>query len=205
MLADIQRLRYDVYCIERGFLDHNDFPDARESDAYDEHAVHLAAMGVDGQVSGTARLILDSPLGFPLETHARGLSDAFHALPRDRTAEISRLVVSKSGRRVGKAGQFRAHPLILFKVFREMCVESARLGLEYWLAAMEPTLQRLLRRLVGFEFIQIGDPMDYYGEVVPYMASIEHFIRTLERDRPDLFEYFGYGTLTCETPLAGRH
>ena len=86
-----------------------------------------------------------------------------------------------------------------------MCVESKRLGLDYWLASMEPTLQRLLRRLVGFEFIQIGEPMDYYGEVVPYMASIADFIRTLERDRPDLYEYFGYGTLTGGKPIASPH
>lgn len=205
MLAEIQRLRYDVYCIERGFLDRNNFPDGRESDAYDDYAIQLAARDADGQVSGTARLVLDSPIGFPLEAHARGLGHAFHSIPRDRTAEISRLAVAKSGRQVRKAGQLRAHSLVLFKVFREMCVESKRLGLDHWLAAMEPTLQRLLRRLVGFEFVQIGEPMDYYGEVVPYKASIADFIRTLERDRPDLFEYFGYGTLTGGRPLASRH
>jgi N-acyl amino acid synthase of PEP-CTERM/exosortase system len=205
MLAEIQRLRYDVYCIERGFLDRNNFPDARESDAYDDYAIQLVARNADGQVSGTARLVLDSELGFPLEAHASGLGHAFHSIERDRTAEISRLAVAKSGRQIPKAGHLRANPLVLFKLFREMCVESRRLGLDYWLASMEPTLQRLLRRLVGFEFIQIGDPMDYYGEVVPYMASIPDFIRTLERDRPDLYEYFGYGTLTGGTPIASPH
>jgi N-acyl amino acid synthase of PEP-CTERM/exosortase system len=205
MLAEIQRLRYDVYCIECGFLDRNNFPDARESDAYDDHAIQLAAKNADGQVSGTARLVLDSPLGFPLEAHASGLGHAFHSIPRDRTAEISRLAVAKSGRQVPKAGHLHANPLVLFKLFREMGVESRRLGLEYWLASMEPALQRLVRRLVGFEFVQIGEPMDYYGEVVPYMASIADIIRTLERDRPELYEYFGYGTLSGGIPLASPH
>ena len=204
MLAEIQRLRYDVYCIERGYLDHKQFPDARESDAYDGFSVHLAGRDVDGKVSGTARLVLDSPLGFPLEAHATGLSPEFLAVPRERMAEISRLAVAKAGRKPRKPGQLNADPIVLFKVFREICAHSTRLGLDYWLAAMEPTLQRLLRRLVGFEFVQIGDPMDYYGEVVPYMGSIEVFRQGIERDRPELFDYF-YGAPTSGTRPADRH
>src|SRR5688572_14080544 len=100
MLAEIQRLRYDVYCIERGFLDRSHFPDARESDSYDDYAVQLAATDANGRVSGTARLVLDSPLGFPLEAHAGGLDESFQILPRDRMAEISRLAVAKSGRSI---------------------------------------------------------------------------------------------------------
>lgn len=197
MLAEIQRLRYDVYCVERGFLDGNAFPDDREWDAFDEFAIHLVATGTDGQVTGTARLVVDSPLGFPLEERAGGLGPAFDALPRHRTAEISRLVVAKSRRHVHKSGREsgreRVHPVVLFKVFREICIESRRAGLHYWLAAMEPSLQRLIRRCLGFEFVQIGEPIEYYGTVVPYMASIADFRATLLRDRPDIFEYFGYG------------
>jgi len=37
---------------------------------------------------------------------------------------------------------------------------------------MEPALERWLRRLVGIEFAPVGASMDYYGEVVPYGASI---------------------------------
>ena len=195
MLKEIQRLRYDVYCLERGFLDANDFSEQRESDAYDDHAVHCAAMDIEGQVSGTLRLVLDSPLGFPLEGHAQALDEQFRALPRDRTAEISRLAVAKNGRQLRKSGDFREYPLLLFQLFRDMNLESARLGLDYWLAAMEPTLHRLIRRLLGFEFVQIGPPMEYYGEVVPYVASIDAIARSLERRRPDLFEYFGFAGL----------
>ena len=205
MLAEIQRLRYDVYCVERGYLDGNDFPDDRESDAFDDYAVHLVATGVDGEVIGTARLVVDSPLGFPLEAHAASLYPVFHSLPRHRTAEISRLVVAKSGRNIQTTGRRRVHPVVLFKVFREICLESRRAGLHYWLAAMEPSLQRLIRRLLGFEFIQIGDPMDYYGEVVPYMGNIAEFRAIMERERPELFDYFGYsGVVTCGTRPVDR-
>ena len=205
MLREIQRLRYDVYCVERQFLDASDFSEQLESDVYDDHAVHCAATDIDGQVSGALRLVLDSRLGFPLEAHAKGLDESFQRLPRDHTAEISRLAIAKSGRQLRQLGEFRAYPLLLFRLFREMNLESARLGLEYWLAAMEPSLHRLLRRLLGFEFVPIGEPMEYYGEVLPYVACIDDVARSLERRRPDLFEYFGFATLTSGTRPADRH
>lgn len=190
MLTNIQRLRYDVYCLERQFLDATVFPDKQEFDAYDDSAVHCVAMDGEGEILGALRLVLDSPLGFPVEAHAQGLDEPLLGIPRARTAEISRLVVAKQPRPLRRAGG--SSPLVLFELFRQMNLESVRLGLEYWVAAMEPTLHRMLRRVLGFEFVQIGGPMEYYGEVFPYMARIADIGASLRRDRPDLFEYFGF-------------
>jgi N-acyl amino acid synthase of PEP-CTERM/exosortase system len=203
MMADIQKLRYEVYCRERGFLDAKDFPEERESDAYDEASVHCAAVEGEGQVTGGLRLVLDSPLGFPLESRASGLDEAFHRIPRDRSAEISRLVVARHGRLLRHPAEFGSYPLILFRLFREMNLQSAELGLEYWLAAMEPTLHRLLRRLLGFAFVQVGKPMEYYGEVRPYMARIADVGERLEHQRPDLFVYFGFAELQARKTTSG--
>jgi hypothetical protein len=74
-----------------------------------------------------------------------------------------------------------------------MNLQSRRLGLECWLAAMEPGLHRLLRRLLNFAFVPIGEPMEYHGLVVPYMARIADVAETLYYKRPDLFVYFGFG------------
>jgi N-acyl amino acid synthase of PEP-CTERM/exosortase system len=202
MLAEIQRLRYEVYCLERGYLDPQDFPDELESDFYDKFSLHCAVVEAEKQLSGTLRLVPDTPKGFPLESHAGGLDEAFHRIPRDRAAEISRLVVARHGRRLGQIGDLR-YPLILFPLFREMNLQSARLGLEYWLAAMEPTLHRLLRRLLGFTFVQIGEPMEYYGRVVPYMACIADIADTLRRQRPHLFRYFGFNEIHVRKTTRG--
>jgi N-acyl-L-homoserine lactone synthetase len=192
MLTNIQRLRYDVYCLERQFLDATVFPDKREFDAYDDSAVHCVAMDGEGEILGALRLVLDSPLGFPVEDHTEALDVPMHGIPRARTAEISRLVVAKHPRPLRRPRVGGSSPLVLFELFRQMNLESARLGLEYWLAAMEPTLHRMLRRVLGFEFVQIGGPMEYYGEVFPYMARIADIASSLRRDRPDLFKYFGF-------------
>jgi N-acyl-L-homoserine lactone synthetase len=186
-LEEIQRLRYDVYCTERGFLDGHNFSDKREQDDYDAVSVHCAVTDETGKLAGTVRLVPDSGLGFPLEGHARRLDPVFHTLPRERTAEVSRLVVAKSSR--GCSG---ADPGVLFALFREMNRASAALGLTHWIAATEPTLQRLLRRLFGVEMVVIGEVMDYYGAVLPYLLSIADIGQCLYRTRPELFSYFGF-------------
>ena len=58
----VRRLRYEVYCLERQFVDAALFKRSdRESDEYDPHAVHFAATTPSGGVVATLRLVLDSP------------------------------------------------------------------------------------------------------------------------------------------------
>lgn len=196
MLEDIQRLRYDVYCLEEEFEDHSRFPDRRERDEYDPYAVHLAATDERGHVAATLRLVLESPLGFPLERRAERLFPEFWCLPRDRTAEISRLIVARDHRHL--AHDRFEYPPALFALFRRMYEESLDLGLEHWLALMEKKLWRLLRRF-GFAFHEIGEPTSYGGEVIPYAADIDSlqtgylkivaYQRVYAAVRPGAYEY----------------
>jgi N-acyl amino acid synthase of PEP-CTERM/exosortase system len=206
----VQRLRYEVYCLECGYLEARHYPAGRETDEFDEHSVHFASTNERAELVATLRLVLDSPLGFPLERHAATLWPEFRHLPRDRTAEISRLILAKSYRRRANDGLYGAelgdpekeaarqaelqyrrsqYPLILFGLFKEMYMESLSLGLQYWLAAMETGLHRMLSRF-GLELKQVGDPMSYYGEVIPYYASIEELTRYVMESRPDVFQFF---------------
>ncbi|OGK79417.1 MAG: hypothetical protein A2X53_16690 [Candidatus Rokubacteria bacterium GWA2_70_23] len=207
----ITHLRYDVYCLECKYLDAAQHPTGRETDEFDPHSIHFASTNERKEMVSTLRLVLDSPLGFPLEHHAGTLSGEFRGLPRDKTAEISRLILAKSYRRRANDGLYgeelgdpekeaaaRAeasykrsqYPLILFGLFKEMYMESLSRGLEYWLAAMEPGLQKMLSKF-GLGLKQMGDPMRYYGEVIPYYASIEELTRFVMESRPDVFQFFG--------------
>ena len=85
---------------------------------------------------------------------------------RARTGEISRLIIAPQYRAAGTR-----EPLILFGLFRHLYEESWRMGLDFLIAAMEPKLARLLRRL-GFALMPMGAPINYFGEVVPYGASL---------------------------------
>lgn len=162
----VQRLRYEVYCLEQRFVDAARCADGRESDEYDAHAIHFAAATERGDVVATLRLVLDSPLGFPLELHAPRLLADRPREERPRTGEVSRLIIAPAYRTTTIR-----EPLLLFGLFRHLYEETWRLGLDYLVAAMEGGLARLLRRL-GFPFVTLGGPISYFGEVTPYGASL---------------------------------
>jgi hypothetical protein len=73
-----------------------------------------------------------------------------------------------------RAGTIR-QPLLLFGLFRHLYEECGRLGLGYLVAAMEGSLARMLRRL-GFPFLPLGAAISYFGEVVPYGATLDSMV-----------------------------
>ena len=205
--VDVQRLRYLVYCEELKFLDPAAYPTGLESDEFDPVSVQFAAVNHDKHTVATLRLVADSKLGFPLEHHSASLWPAFSELPRDKTVEISRLILSKQYRRranddrygtggtgpapstpPGAPAQRRSpYPLILFGLFRLMFERSVSTGIEWWLCAMEPWLRTYLSRF-GFTFTAVGDPIEYYGEVVPYAAKVEEIFRTVSTMKPEILQ-----------------
>lgn len=97
-LKEVYKLRYKVYCEEWGFENPDKYPDRLETDEYDKHAVHFAALDETGRTVGSVRLILFSPDGFPLEKNC-GMEDSGERGRGDDTAEISRLVITKNYRK----------------------------------------------------------------------------------------------------------
>ena len=165
-LDDIHRLRYEVYCLERKFRDAADYPDGRELDEFDAHSINVFARDSKGDVAGAVRLVRHSALGLPVECHGR-LSLATRDVPRRDWAEVSRLILAREYRR-----QTLEEPLLLWGLFGRMFEVSRQAGITYWIAAMEDSLYRLLRRF-GFPFSPAGEPMDYFGRVVPYGATLD--------------------------------
>ena len=165
-LSAIQRLRYEVYCLERKFRDAAEYPDGLERDEYDAHATHICATDSTGAVVGTVRLVHHSPLGLPVQQHGATLSVSSEELQQRKTAEVSRLILAKEYRR-----HTLDQPLLLWGLFARAYEESCRLGIGYWVAAMEEGLWRLLRRF-GFPLWPIGESIDYFGPVTPYGARV---------------------------------
>src|SRR6185503_11371727 len=66
LLADSYRLRYQVYCLERGFLPPDACHDGMERDEFDAHAVHIAAFDPHSKMAGTVRMVRQSELGLPM-------------------------------------------------------------------------------------------------------------------------------------------
>jgi N-acyl-L-homoserine lactone synthetase len=163
-LDRVYRLRYRVFCQELGLFNPADYPDGRERDEHDGTSVHFAGEDTSGVLAGTVRLVLCRP--FPLESRCRFFADA-PRLDELRVAEISRLAVRRD---------VSARRPIVVALYKAMILESRRLGLTHWVAAMEKPLCRVLRGL-GCDFTPIGPEVDYSGPVRPYLGAIDRLWR----------------------------
>ena len=190
-LKKLYQLRYDVYCLQKGFLDPENYPENFETDVFDKHSLHFGAFDDLGNALGTLRLVKSSSQGFPMLGHC-DIDVPDHIL--ENAGEISRLAVSTIIRKRKSDGEYgmeiegdaldrrpinrainnrRQHrPDIVVGLYKSLYQESKRQGITHWLAAMEPGLLKLLRRFY-FNFESIGPEVDYYGPVRPYIVSLE--------------------------------
>lgn len=186
LLDQVFRLRYQVYCVERGFLAGED---GRESDGFDPMACHiLLKHRPTGQPIGTVRVVPSSATlgvsGLPMArlcplTLLRGF-------PNLTTGEISRFAVSKERRISCRVG-----PTIRLDLIQGIVRASAALGLTHWIAIMEPTLRRLLQA-DGIHFEALGDMVEYHGLRQPLGLALDSM---LERLRVENFEVWNHTTL----------
>jgi N-acyl amino acid synthase of PEP-CTERM/exosortase system len=140
--------------------------------------------------------------------------------PRSECAEISRLVISKLYRRRvgdtvfgvpsqlldetplpprnfdrrrtqrGDTDRRKLQPEILFGLLRQVYQHSKRHGIHYWCMALEKSLALHLERIFYFTLEPLGEQVDYYGPVTPFILSMEHFENALSQGNPVLFGWF---------------
>lgn len=205
MLDQVFRLRFQVYCLERGFEDAGEHPDGREQDGDDARSLHFLVFDrATGCAMGTVRLIL--PLA-GAELPALGLIGANERrrldLPLAATAEISRFAIAKAFRRPLEAGWCHAHgpaaradggdqaapaaPLVTFGLIQAVLMMTLAGDFTHIVAMMEPALLRLLRRL-GIEFHPIGGPVQHHGLRQPGWAAVAHLVDRVKDCRRELWD-----------------
>jgi N-acyl amino acid synthase of PEP-CTERM/exosortase system len=176
-LQESYRLRFQVYCKERNFIEESQYPGGYESDDYDRDSLHFGALGNDGRLIGAVRLILPSCAKFPIQERCHFFNFDDLNISRMECAEISRLTITKSWRQ-----QMDARPTnfilqvshVALGLCHQMYNECRALGINYCLALMEKPLWMLLK-MHGFPFFPIGPEIDYFGKVVPYLIDIRAF------------------------------
>jgi N-acyl amino acid synthase of PEP-CTERM/exosortase system len=209
------RIRYQVYCEEQGLLPKTAYPAGLEVDEFDQASMHILARHRTGEPAGTVRLVMSSPIGFPMMRYCvlsgdyAALNDPGHPALAS-FAEVSRLAIAKSFRRrvgdnlyggpprledVSDARTFAVAPFrklggseILIGICRSLYQESKRRGITHWMLAMERSLYVMLHRL-GFKYTPAGPEVDYYGAVRPYLASIDALEKGLYDAFPATLEY----------------
>jgi N-acyl-L-homoserine lactone synthetase len=196
-LHEAFEVRYRVYCVERGYEDARAFPDGLESDAWDASSWHFLCYGDDGRPVGTVRLIPASPASLPIEQHCE-ITHPDWARMRNRSAEISRLAITRRYRREEDGDGL---PLALLGLIRAAYQQCLLAGRPIFLAAMNRRLQVLLRRH-GIRFEPIGPPVEYRGTRTPHALAGWDLERECPRRRPDVYRFLREGIppeLTAES------
>lgn len=162
-----EQLRYSVYCEEKGWLPASNFPDKRERDPYDEHAVRYLALSMSAEPVGTMRLILDGKNPLPVEE----LFDI--SIEHDSTsAEISRLTIAPA---------YRSHE---HRVFLALCRAAfddllSRDIAQVYSIIEQPLLEML--HFVGFPFEPLGGPKQVWGDqTMPCVCKTDQVISSLK-------------------------
>lgn len=205
LIRESYRLRYQVYCLERQFENPAQSPDGLERDGYDHHSLHgILRHRATGTAIGTMRWILHKAeagtRSFPLYEvcqDPRMRSEDF--LPLERTAELSRFAISKEFRRRASDGvcgltrhaveRDNREPIsniALHLIAFALQIAFTR-GVEYGVAAMEPTLLRLLRRF-ALTFEPLGPLVQYHGWRQPCYAHLPSLMAQVKRERPEIWD-----------------
>jgi N-acyl amino acid synthase of PEP-CTERM/exosortase system len=205
---EVYKLRYQVYCVEKGFEKPDNYEDGLEIDEYDNHSVHYLIYHRNLKVyMATTRLILPDANNpeklFPIERYSQiDQLDALKHISRKHLAEASRFCVSKSFRRrknemntttgidtdSGKntfsADERRIFPHITLALFACLVKMSRENDIHDWFAVMEPALIRVFSTL-GMNFIGIGPVTDYHGNRQPCMIKVSDLLDGVAKKNRD--------------------
>jgi N-acyl amino acid synthase of PEP-CTERM/exosortase system len=200
-VARCQRLRYKVYCIERGWYNEVRISKGHEIDEYDGRSNHaLLARRDNGDPIGVVRLVL--PTGDPInpalpiqEIDPNPLTLADEPIDFKRLAEVSRFAVTRDYKNWAseeasvsvepRDASGRKFSLFSVLLMRAIVLMSRENGIEYLCATMEPALILHLARL-GLRFKPLGEPKEYHGLRQPCYARLSSLDSEMKALRPNV-------------------
>ena len=188
MLKEAQRLRYQVYCVERDFLTGQDGIEYDDYDKYSSHAI--VRWKQTGEVVGTVRLMLPTihTMGgvYPIQR----LCDPalLDGLPLKTCGEVSRFALAKQATKQMRDVSPASYSLLRLALIQGAVLLSANAGHTHWLAVMEPTLLRLLRS-TGIHFEPLGPKIDYHGLRQPAVAELVPMLTQLAHEQPVVWDF----------------
>ena len=206
---EVYKLRYQVYCIETGFLNSEHYPDGLEFDEFDQQSIHyLIRHRKSGEYAATTRLILPDANNpeklFPVECHCEIDNLAFmQPINRIHLGEVSRFCVSKTFKNRKNevhtlAGideewpdyftldERRTFPHIAIALITCFIKASHENDIQFLFACMEPAFFRFVSPL-GIKLTKIGPLANYYGERWPATIKITDMLDNVAEKKPDIW------------------
>lgn len=183
LVQQAYRLRYQVYCVDRGFEAGSN---GMEKDQYDSHSEHaVLRLRQSREVVGAVRLILPQPHrpeSLPIRTLCEpGL---LQHLPAAKTGEVSRFALVKQRHGVSPA----SCSLLRLALIQGALWLSVRAGHTHWTAMMEPTLLRLLRG-TGLHFNPVGPLVEHHGMRQPSWCDLREAFDRMQREQPEIWHF----------------
>jgi|GEM_PF-1488083 len=192
-------LRYQVYCLERGFEPIEECRDGVETDAHDDRAIHfITRYRHTGRALGVTRLVMDhSDAPLPIEAH--GIAAVNHELDRQRgmgrrLGEVSRLAVTRELKQLcrpaspqgGEPRPPRIIPLhvslgLLALLYKKSCQQR----ISHWVVLLDAALVRCYARF-GIQGEPLGPIIDHRGPRQPLLISVSEIGERIQRRCPPL-------------------
>lgn len=177
LLDDCYRIRHQAYCVDNDFLPRS--ADGRECDADDarSQSILVRHRPTDTFV-GTARLIFDTGRPLPVFTHTRVQNENIirSLVPQGKLAEISRFAAIR-----------RFEPRLMSLVISLGIIRlSAENGIQYWVSAMAPTLNKTLSTF-GLDLMPAGPLTDYHGKRRAYFGVVADVVAKSREKAPDVW------------------
>jgi N-acyl amino acid synthase of PEP-CTERM/exosortase system len=193
LLEQSYRLRYQVYCVERGFLNASDYPDERETDAFEADSVHVGAVDSHGDLAGTARVIKPNSRGLPMFDHCtlfpqvRTLEEAGTVAVEVSRVAISRHYVRRRDDPPANAPAVATPPVVavdgprrerrrrgaepFLTLVKAIMQGAKRAGATHVIGATDAAFHRWLVHY-GLPYRVVGPEVDYCGIVAPCIMSL---------------------------------
>ena len=196
-IEEAQRLRYKVYCEERGFEPGENGLEQDEFDMLSRHV--LVRSRNSGEVLGTVRVVLGcgqrGATSFPMNRVCERYVLA--PLPAMATGEISRFALTRDRPCVSPA----AAALMRLFLMRGIVAVSGEHDLTHWCAIMERSLLRLLRA-TAIHFEPVGPAVEYHGIRQPAVGAISTVLGRIRAEKPLVWSFItGEGALWQERPV----
>lgn len=197
-ISDIKKcmmIRYQVYCLRRGWMNPEVFPDCLETDAFDEGAVHILLTDRDsGLPFGTARVIYSDRSDQNGNLPSLALSAEFRDLvrpylPIGRTIEVSRMALAPpKADRGGQKSTPMAGSLPMLGLIKGVFQAIAHDNVSTACLTTAPAIKRMFDSM-GLQFHDLGVRFNRFGARVPLFRNIPALLCALHQSRPDIWRY----------------
>jgi len=178
-LEKMYDLVWAVYALEKKWIDPSRFSIEMLKDEYETNSIKIGAFKTENLV-GTIRIILPSSVHFYVEKDFNVEFPEF--LQKEKTAELSRLVVAKEYR----------NKLISFGLLKKAFEISKEIGIKYWIVVMNENMKSYFSKHFGIKFysvklnpfsekhLEIRKKMkNYYkyGNPLPYLIFLDEMLK----------------------------